>query len=1228
MTKSVTLNFGEEINWVVEGLDGGDQAQLEKLKNQLKWLIHQPHGSKFNVNLLGAPYFVKVQKFAQGERAPGSLNQLTFSLVLDSNVKLDPSPGFGPSVWQQVQTRYGYELLTEGEDLLTHQNKYRHELLQKIHQYQPSIMESLSDKMLVLTTKWAILRVQILKFLALLSSLDHDQEGVVVKERLREMLGGIVVDSQRARELGLTGDRAPLSATLIELIKLSCGVVKYLPPGPLSAALRCVTRFMAKRFIAGENVTECAQGLRELNQSGRGATCDQLGELVVSEAEADHYFLKVMELIEGLPQIVPAGLNGAQIPHAHVSLKMSALSGRFNPLDFTGTFQSVAPRLKKLLVRAQQLNVFVQVDAEHYRYRDFVLRLLVKTLESDTVLFLSPIVGVVLQSYLTDSVEHFRDILDFAKFRHRGGVAQPLPVRLVKGAYWDQEVIEAQVHAHPAPQFLNKEETDLNFRFLLTQILKEGKYLQLCLASHNLDDHAYGVSVRALHYPQAPVIEHQCLHMTYEALGVGLVKMGAVVRNYVPVGNLLMGMSYLVRRILENSSQVGFLNRMRTDKDLKVFLSPHAIWDKKVGTDQEVLDPWGGRRARNIPVFFNAPQFRPYLREHVGLMDKFFKVDLQNFQVPPVTFLKGEETQKIFVGVRDYFNISVQDPLGWCHPQKWQERTEALRKAAELMLKERLQLTMLVMVEGKKLFDQALGDVDEAIDFLKFYALQEKTFSQRHPQSWPLGVYAAITPWNFPCAIPVGMVAAPLVAGNGVILKSSELTPAIGDYIVNLLYRSGVPEEILKHAPGTGEEVGATLTGQKDLAGIVFTGSKEVGTMLYKKMVSRVIDHPVLGEKAFNARCITEMGGKNAVIVTNCAEMDETISGVMQSAFGHSGQKCSALSRLIVDEQHRAGLKARLTGAIKDMELGSILDPKTVMGPLISDAETERVRQIGAQLKEKVGNLGGEIWIDRLHETPAGPMVVEIPYEVALKGHLMSHQEIFGPILHVIFYPAGKLQEAIKLANSSPYALTAGIFSQSQEEIDEFLKGIEAGNIYVNRNCTGARVEQEPFGGFKMSGTGPKAGGDHYLESFHYLPHLGAILNGDQNQTRHSVLPGQVTYTDRSLPRGWGGFVQAPENLTPLERHPDVNWAQKAGCLVEKVDFEGAGVEEGRFDFIIFAGTPVQFEDWMKRNFSSDSPNWPTTHLPAFFTSFDGRVRHFKIPRSVSINTMRHGAPL
>jgi RHH-type proline utilization regulon transcriptional repressor/proline dehydrogenase/delta 1-pyrroline-5-carboxylate dehydrogenase len=970
-------------------------------------------------------------------------------------------------------------------DLLVRTEQRAAAIAPDLRAYHPTVLERLSQTGLDWNARQAILRIHLLRFVAALPSLDHDRHGSEVQRLLAETLRRMLADSGKARDTQATGDRQALPEWMEAGARLVLWLVRVLPVLWVAGATRRAVRTLARIFIAGEDIERAGPALQALRDTGRDATLDQLGELVVSEAEADVYRDRVLELVRGLHLLYPTGeTNAAGIERAHVSVKVSALCSDFNPDDPDGTWRRVGPRLLAILREARLLRVFINLDAEHYHVRDLNLRMLERALAEPDLRAWSS-VGIVVQAYLRDAPAHLQAVLTLAKTR---GVR--MPVRLVKGAYWDAETTEAAAHDHLPPQFLNKAETDAMFQMLVLRILAHATELQLCVGSHNLRDHCFAHEARDLLHPHAPPVEHQALHMTYEALSTALAKQGWAVRNYIPVGSLLVGMAYLVRRILENSSQVGVLTMARAGHDTDdAMLPPGRALRRLQDAGQLERDGLVQADAQgSLPPFRNVAPVRLYLTEHRQALDAALlgRRLLAGLQGEGKACRNPSRPDEILARLPERTAADVDPAVRKARAaqQAWARKPVALRAMVLLRTAERLRVqrhdfAAVVALEAGKARAEALADVDEAIDFLQFYA-REAIRIETEEQVEPVGVVAVVAPWNFPLAIPCGMAAAALVAGNAVLLKSAEQTPLVVELLTRLLHEVGAPPEVFQHLPGDGLEVGQPLTQHPDIDGVVFTGSRPVGTLLYRTLATQ-------GKLA-----VTEMGGKNAIIVTANADLDEAVSGCLQSAYGHAGQKCSAASRILVDERIAPQFLERFAGAARDLQLGPAETPGTRVNPVISREDQHRLREAARACGDEARQAGGRVLVDRSEDPgidgsfAVGPCAFLLPAQAGMLPQSLAQRELFGPIVHVL--PVRDLDQAVDLFCGTEYALTGGIYAQSQDDIDSLSERLLCGNLYVNRPITGARVAVEPFGGFRMSGTGPKAGGREYLAVFYRHP--------------------------------------------------------------------------------------------------------------------------------------------
>lgn len=1003
-------------------------------------------------------------------------------------------------------------------------------LLQEIKNYRSSFFEKLTDYGLALSADSVLIRIHLLKFLAILPSLDFDEKGHEVKRILLESLRRLLDDSRRARMTEKKNGHRPLARWMFHSLQFAGGIFKLFPPRFLAAIIRSSVKALARRFIVAESIDLAAKGLRDLGHSLRDATLDQLGELVVSENEADHYKEKVLEIIRGLKSHYRKGeKNAAGINRAHVSIKVSALASDFKPQAFEYTYSLVAPRLREILLAAQSEEVFIHIDAEHFHHRDVVFSLYQRVLRETPELRQFDQTGIVVQAYLKDAHQHLQEVIALARERKL-----LMPIRLVKGAYWDAETIEARASEHRSYQFVNKVETDLHFRQLVVLCLENGDAVQLCLASHNFTDHAFSEALRASEYPQAPMIEHQCLHMTYEALSVAMAKRKWAVRNYIPIGSLLVGMAYLVRRIMENSSQAGVLSMMRSHRSNLQLESPGLLFGQLKGSgkwqreavDSEVSADFANVAPLRLHLKAESDSFSSALKRKKSELGEFFanpwapegeeesvfSSSDQSLKVGSIFFLSSFQTREVVEKI--YQNYLRHD---WSS-RHWSQRAARLLAASFLLTARRNSLAALIVFEAGKSWHEALADVDEAIDFLNFYARDEGLWVDRLQESYERGVVAVIAPWNFPLAILCGMSAAALVSGNSVVVKSAEQTPLIAQVLIDIFYEAGVPPEVLAHVPGRGEEVGQCLVDSEQISTYVFTGSRAIGEMIYKTAGQRFFYNEKRMSR-YPVKVVAEMGGKNAIIVTANAELDETVAAILYSAFSHAGQKCSACSRLIVDQRVSQKLAARLTEAMIDLNVGSAEDPSVSMNPVITLEDQKRLRALARQAVDEASGGQGEVYLDRSKEEfpglGVGPVFIGLNWSKAQQRESFFQREIFGPVIHLVTFNG--LEQAIEIFNATDYALTGGIFSQSQDDVDFLSARMKCGNLYINRSITGARVLIEPFGGFKKSGTGPKAGGQDYLGAFHQI--VRPVEFDEMGEEAGSNHPFELCGPSRNAPR-------------------------------------------------------------------------------------------------------------
>ena len=885
---------------------------------------------------------------------------------------------------------------------------------------------------------------------------------------------------------------------------------------------------MAQRFIAGSTVDEVLTAVAKLRKQRFAFTLDLLGEATISTEESDAYQQHYLKLIAGLAEQVNQWPEDCQfdcdqsgaIPRVNVSLKLSALCSHFRPVDPQGTTEEVLSRLRPILRAAREHGAYVHVDMEQYAYKDLTLDIFQKVLMEDEFRDFAD-VGIVCQAYLPDAESDLQQLLKWSKKR-----GTPITVRLVKGAYWDYETVSAGLKDWPAPVFQEKWQSDANFERLARLLMENYQLLRPALASHNLRSLAHGIAwARQLKVP-IEAYEIQMLYGMATEQAQLFAEMGHRVRIYTPFGELIPGMAYLVRRLLENTSNDSFLRHSLTDHvsveelmrpptrnlsangaasaprsldDAAQHPAPDA--DSNDAPNNEPLTTDNGPR----PMFRNEPPtdfskaanrkaFQDALDDVGTQFGQEHPLVIRGRVVEPKGFLissnpshRSQMIGKISSASPDNVEAAVlaaKEAFPEWSRIEAKYRAEYLDLIARHLRDRRFELAAWEVVEVGKTWEEADADVAEAIDFCRFYAEQAIAMMQPSPCNLSgeensyfyraRGVCAVIAPWNFPLAILTGMTVAALATGNTVVIKPSEEASVVAAKFMDILMETGLPDGVVNFLPGVGEDIGPALVQSPDVAIIAFTGSRAVGLEINRQAASTDARHTSV------KKVIAEMGGKNAIIVDDDADLDEAVLGVVQSAFGYSGQKCSACSRVIVLEGVYELFLERLAGAVKSLTLGPAEEPGTTIGPVIDDEARERITEFiemgRAEFRVVVaGEVPAKLAKDGYYVAP------HVFADVAPSSRL-AQEEIFGPVLCV--FKAKDLGEAIGIANNTDYALTGGLYSRSPANLARARREMQVGNLYLNRPITGALVNRQPFGGYKLSGIGTKAGGPDYLHEF------------------------------------------------------------------------------------------------------------------------------------------------
>ncbi|HEX7449873.1 MAG TPA: L-glutamate gamma-semialdehyde dehydrogenase [Pirellulales bacterium] len=972
---------------------------------------------------------------------------------------------------------------------------------------QPSVFERRwwDDRIMAWAMQDESVKVQMFRFIDVLPMLA-DTEATV--GHLQEYFHDVQRHLPRAARLGL-----------------AVATPQSIAGRALAIAARRNAMGHARRFIAGANTAEVLAAAMRERKLRRAFTLDILGEAVTNEVEADRYLQLYLELIESIaptvnrwpevPQIDRAGL--VELPRVNVSVKLSALDSRFDPIDPAGTTRRVGERLRRLLRTARWHHAHVHVDMESYQAKSLTLHIFREILMEPEFRDW-PDVGIVIQAYLRDSAG---DLAALAHWARRRGT--PVWVRLVKGAYWDYETIHAQSQGWPIPVYQQKWQSDANFEHLSRYLMRQHDVLRPALGSHNIRSLAHGIAA-ARHLGLAgTAYELQMLYGMGDPEKQALVDLGCRMRIYMPYGELIPGMAYLVRRLLENTSNDSFLRASFTE-----FVSPetllmnpleHRTHEESMSRDHGSISTSAGSTAAPgcdpanstaafggaLPPFANEP-IADFARaeNRQAMHDALEQVRGQLGRYDPL-WIDGQATESTermesrdparrdrLVGAVASANAehakhavaAAKRALPAWNALGVEARADFLVQAAAEMRRRRFELAAWEVFECGKGWREADADVCEAIDFCEFYAREARALLS--PQGvdvpgeedrfvyLPRGVTVVIAPWNFPLAILTGMTTAALVTGNTVVMKPAEQAPIIAARLMEIFQSLGLPPGVLNYLPGKGETAGAALVEHPDTAVIAFTGSRAVGLAINQRAAE-----VSAGGIGFVKRVIAEMGGKNAIIIDDDADLDEAVLAVVKSAFGYQGQKCSACSRAIVLDRVYDVFLQRLVEAARSLELGPAEDPAASVGPVIDDEAFERVQKY-IELGRREGREALAVDAGPLAEQGyfIGPHIFA---EVSPNSRL-AQEEVFGPVLAVI--RVKNLDEAFRVLNSTQYALTGGIFSRSPAHLERARRELMVGNLYLNRGITGALVGRQPFGGFKMSGIGSKAGGHDYLLQF------------------------------------------------------------------------------------------------------------------------------------------------
>jgi RHH-type transcriptional regulator, proline utilization regulon repressor / proline dehydrogenase / delta 1-pyrroline-5-carboxylate dehydrogenase len=860
-------------------------------------------------------------------------------------------------------------------------------------------------------------------------------------------------------------------------------LVKRLGAPAVRAATRQAMRLMGSHFVLGETIEAALTRAEAQAATGSRYSFDMLGEGARTAADAARYFSAYATAIAAIGRVA----GHRPLPdRPGISVKLSALHPRFEAISRGRVMKELVPRLVDLARRAKIFDLNFTVDAEEADRLELSLDVIAAA-AADTSLAGWDGFGLAIQAYQKRAGAVIDYVDDLAK-----ALSRQLMVRLVKGAYWDTEIKRAQERGLDGyPVFTRKAMTDLNYITCAQKLLALRPRLFPQFATHN----ALTVATLLELAGDDGNFEFQRLHGMGEALyeRLGKDRPDLACRTYAPVGSHRDLLAYLVRRLLENGANSSFV-ALAADDTVPVatlLRRPAEI----IGEAQHAAHP-------NIPL--PRDLLRPQRRnsrgiefgEHAALDQLLIEIARETGRVTAASLIDGRAADGASRPVRSPIDGAIIGSVIDATPTQaakaiasaragflaWSAtpahaRAKMLETAADLIERRAARFIALLQCEGGKTLDDALSEVREAIDFCRYYAAQGvKLFREGEAMPGPTGesnvlhlrgrgVFVAISPWNFPLAIFLGQITAALMAGNSVVAKPAEQTPLIAAEAVRLLHEAGVPASALHLLPGDGG-IGAALVAHGDIAGVVFTGSTEVARSINRMLAAK--DGPIVP-------LIAETGGINAMIADATALPEQVADDVVISAFRSAGQRCSALRLLFVQDDVADRMIEMIAGAASELALGDPRDIATHVGPVIdADAKLRLDAHIARMSKQARVNFAGR--------APTGNFVAPHIFELADARELT--EEVFGPILHVVRYRADQLAHVLTAIEGSGYGLTLGIHSRIDDTVETVIERIQVGNVYVNRNMIGAVVGVQPFGGYGLSGTGPKAGGPHYLARF------------------------------------------------------------------------------------------------------------------------------------------------
>ncbi|MEM6386464.1 MAG: bifunctional proline dehydrogenase/L-glutamate gamma-semialdehyde dehydrogenase PutA [Pseudomonadota bacterium] len=895
------------------------------------------------------------------------------------------------------------------------------------------------------------------------------------------------------------------------------GMIKRLGEPVIRTAVSGAMREMGRQFVLGQDITAAMSRAAKMEADGFTYSYDMLGEAAMTAADAARYAQSYSDAIDAIASACTADDIAA---NPGISVKLSALHPRYEVAKTARVMEELVPVLQALTRKAARAGMGLNIDAEEMDRLGLSLKI-IETVLADPALAGWDGFGVVVQAYGRRAGDVIDGLYHLAKNHDRR-----LMVRLVKGAYWDTEIKHAQVEGlDDFPVYTRKAATDVSYIAHARRLLSMTDRLYPQFATHNA--HTVAAVLEMAHDVDKAAYEFQRLHGMGEILHRNVLEaQGTRCRIYAPVGAHRDLLAYLVRRLLENGANSSFVNQ---------------IVDEAIPPEEVVACPFDALQMRTNSTLKTGPAlFQPERPNSIGfdLSDVVTLEDIDKkrkfpnvLKVAPMMagVAEGGTTEAITnpatgakIGeVTLASPADVETALAAATP--WnaapEDRARVLNRAADLYEADAGALFALLATEAGKTLPDAVAELREAVDFLRYYAAQIATLTAP-----PRGVFTCISPWNFPLAIFTGQIAAALAAGNAVLAKPAETTPAIAAWGIAKLHEAGVPKPALQLLPGLGATIGAALTADARVNGVAFTGSTATARHIQRAMATHCAPGTPL---------IAETGGLNAMVVDSTALPEQAVRDILASAFQSAGQRCSALRCLYVQEDIAPAFTEMLKGAMDELSVGDPWHLSTDLGPVITP---EAQRQIAAHINtaRDEGRL--------LHQGEApetGHFIA--PALISISGIGALEREVFGPVLHLATFKADALDQVIADVNATGYGLTFGLHTRIDDRMQQVADAVNAGNIYANRNQIGAIVGSQPFGGEGLSGTGPKAGGPHYMARFTGGP-APKIASGANGKAASSDLAARLEVTATSRIQRNAVLLPGPtgelNRLTTLPRPP------------------------------------------------------------------------------------------